>query len=65
MDSDKAIVILTKRKLELEADQANLTIEYEDAIKARDALKGYLKDIGEALDYDGHPGNIAGIIKSQ
>jgi hypothetical protein len=36
--------------------------ELQEGIKT---LKGYFSDIGSVVDYDGHPANLAGVVRSK
>lgn len=63
MNDAQVIVSLTRRNLELQEEIDDLTISYNDAVQARDNLKGWMDNIQKALDYYGHPAHMAEIVK--
>lgn len=64
MKDSQIIVSLAQRNLELQKEIDNLTIEYNDAVQARDNLKGWMDDMQKAMDYYGHPANMVSLIEN-
>jgi len=61
----EVIAKLTRKNLELEEEVARLRKAFENEEKEHTRLKHYFRDIAVELEYDGHPGNYAGVIANR
>ena len=62
MTKDEMIVMLTEKVLSGEARELDLAERLNNVTSETLRLNGYITDIQNKIGYDGHPGNLAGII---
>jgi len=63
--NEEIIVELTRQNIELKAEKQAAVKSFMDVVNARDQLQEAIDRIGKAIQYDGHPMNLASIIESK